>query len=99
MLVLEVTEIPMSVPAPVIVLLSMVRSAASNTRIATDAEPVPAKPEPITVLPANVPPAPPTPYWTLLVAIPPGRCWSGGPIVLAPPTLSVTWPDPVTPFF
>ena len=36
-LLLEVTEIPMSVPAPVIVLLSMVRLAALNTRIAADA--------------------------------------------------------------
>ena len=41
------------------------------------------------MLPVNVPPVPPVPYWTLLVPIRPGVCWSGGPIVLFPPTLSL----------
>ena len=98
--VLLKTAIPRSVPAPVIVLLAIVTLAALDSRIAVVLEPsggVPA-PAPITVLPVNVPPAPPSPYWTPLVVFRPGTA-SGGPIVLFPPTLSVIWPDPVIPFF
>ena len=98
--VLLETAIPRSVPAPVIVLLAIVTLAALDSRIPVEFVPsggVPA-PAPITVLPVNVPPAPPSPYWTPLVEFKPGRA-SGGPIVLFPPTLSVIWPDPVTPFF
>ena len=73
----------MSVPAPVIVLLAIVTLAALDSRIAVEFVPsggVPA-PAPITVLPVNVPPAPPSPYWTPLVVFKPGTA-SGGPIVL-----------------
>src|SRR4051794_28841189 len=69
-LLLKLTEIPTSA-VPVIVLLSIVRLEALNSRIAVEMLMSDPKPEPFTVLPVNVPPAPPTPYWTLFVAMAP----------------------------
>ena len=82
---------PRSVPAPVIVLLLMVRFEAVVTSIAVDAAPAPPKPRPTMVLPVKVPPALPEPICTAFWAFSPAGRASAGPMVL-PDTCTVDGP-------